>query len=106
MDKRILLIILFFVHKISAQVPNNSFESWTNENPDSWQTTNIPIVPVSILPDSDAYNGSLSVKGIVVTATPEGREIVNTLANGVVGTITTVTEGSPAATTIAKPSTS
>jgi hypothetical protein len=68
MFKRILLIVLILVRSVYAQVPNYSFENWTNSNPDAWQTTNIPLVPVSILADSDAYDGLLSVKGIVVNS--------------------------------------
>ncbi len=65
--KWVFTIILLLVKTIAAQIPNGSFEEWTNGNPESWQTTNIPIVPPSILLDSDSYSGSLSVKGIVVS---------------------------------------
>jgi hypothetical protein len=62
-----LIILLFFFRSAVGQIPNYSFENWTNGNPDWWQTTNIPIVPRSIIPDTDAYEGNLSVKGIVVS---------------------------------------
>jgi hypothetical protein len=63
----LLLCFVLIAFSIEAQVPNHSFENWTNGNPDSWQTTNIPIHPVSVFSDSDAFSGSLSAKGIVVT---------------------------------------
>jgi hypothetical protein len=66
MNIRTLLILFFILEKLSAQVPNGGFENWNGVNPSAWQTTNIPIVPCSVIPDSDAYSGFLSVKGIVV----------------------------------------
>ena len=67
MIKRFLLIFLFLAQQVFAQVPNYSFENWTNSNPDSWQTANIAMFPASIIADSDSYDGYLSVKGIVVS---------------------------------------
>ena len=63
----IIFILLLFFKTSFSQIPNNSFENWNNGNPDWWQTTNIPIVPNSVVPDSSAYEGLLAVKGIVVS---------------------------------------
>jgi hypothetical protein len=65
--RRFLIILLFFFRSAVGQIPNNSFENWTNGSPDSWQTANIPIVPHSVLADSDSYEGNFAVKGIVVS---------------------------------------
>ena len=62
-----IYVIPFFMNTLFAQVPNHSFENWTGFDPDDWQTTNIPIVPQSITPDTEAYSGSYSVRGTVVT---------------------------------------
>ena len=63
---RLIFILMLIFQSVYAQVPNYSFENWSSINPDAWQTTNIPILPLSVLPDSDAYEGLLSVKGMVV----------------------------------------
>jgi hypothetical protein len=60
-------IIPFLVTSLFAQVPNHSFENWIGTEPDGWQTTNLPIVPQSILKDTESYSGSFCVKGTVVT---------------------------------------
>ena len=67
MEKRILFILLFILQKSFAQIPNQGFEYWSGGSPDEWQTTNIPIVPPSIIIDNDAHSGTSSVKGIVVS---------------------------------------
>jgi hypothetical protein len=67
MKGTILIIFLSGINGLMAQIPNSSFENWTNESPVSWQTTNIPILPASVIADSDAYIGFLSAKGIVVS---------------------------------------
>jgi hypothetical protein len=64
--RSVLIFFFLFWKTVSAQVPNGSFENWMNGNPESWQTTNIPIVPASVLPDSDHYSGEVSAKGMVV----------------------------------------
>jgi hypothetical protein len=63
----ILLTLICFSSITSAQVPNAGFESWLNGSPVDWQTTNIPIVPSAVLPDSDSFSGTLAVKGTVVS---------------------------------------
>lgn len=67
MEKQLLFILLFILQRSFAQIPNQGFEYWSGGSPDEWQTTNIPIVPPSIIIDSDAYSGTSSVKGIVVS---------------------------------------
>jgi hypothetical protein len=65
---RCIFLILLLTFKISfSQIPNSSFENWNNGNPVYWQTTNIPIVPASVVMDSNAYEGFLAVKGMVVS---------------------------------------
>ena len=66
MEKRILIILLFILQKSFAQIPNQGFEYWSGGSPDEWQTTNIPIVPPSIIINGDAHSGTSSAKGIVV----------------------------------------
>jgi hypothetical protein len=66
--KRLFLSLIFFtVFYSGAQIPNSSFENWTNGIPNSCFTSNNPLVAPAILPDSDAVGGFLSVKGVVVS---------------------------------------
>ena len=66
MKRMILILFVSILQNISAQIPNADFESWSSGNPASWQTTNIPIVPASIVMNSDVHSGLMSVKGTVV----------------------------------------
>jgi hypothetical protein len=64
--KPAFIFLVIFINALKAQIPNAGFEYWSSVNPDNWQTTNIPILPPSVLMDSDSFTGMLSVKGIVV----------------------------------------
>jgi hypothetical protein len=64
-----LLYTLFFISTLSmllfSQIPNNSFENWTDGQPDNWVTPNVPGL-TAITPVSDAYEGSLAARGDVI----------------------------------------
>lgn len=64
----ILIILVFTSVSFSQEIPNNSFESWTeaaegHEDPDSWSTANsttnvFPIYKITTTKTDDAYDGS------------------------------------------------
>jgi hypothetical protein len=58
-----LLVILFSSFISNAQVPNNSFETWTSGVPASWSVTG------NITQDSPGFAGSYAAKGTVVGTT-------------------------------------
>ena len=60
---------LFFLSQVFAQVPNSSFEQWTNGEPDGWFTNNFPSISiVSVTQSSDAHSGSYSVRGETINS--------------------------------------
>jgi hypothetical protein len=67
MLKAFYIIPFFFISTLFAQVPNSSFENWTNNVPTGWETINIPIVPQGIIQDTNAYMGNYCVRGVVET---------------------------------------
>jgi hypothetical protein len=52
----------------SAQIPNASFENWTNGSPTDWYANNIPSVATPIMSSTIAHSGTYSARGEVVTA--------------------------------------
>jgi hypothetical protein len=65
MYKYLLLIIIpFLVH---SQIPNGSFENWTEGNPDNWFTYNYPGLLLPITQSTDAQDGTYALRGEVVT---------------------------------------
>jgi Secretion system C-terminal sorting domain len=62
-----VFFIVFILFQISfAQIPNPSFESWTNGDPNGWFTGNTPPVLVPITQTNDAHAGTSAVKGSVI----------------------------------------
>ncbi|MCB0283974.1 MAG: T9SS type A sorting domain-containing protein [Calditrichae bacterium] len=61
------LILLLFPIMIIAQVPNFSFENWSNGEPDEWTTTNIAGTVTNITQVSDAHSGTWALKGEIST---------------------------------------
>ncbi len=61
---------IFLCTQIFSQVPNSSFEQWTNGEPDGWFTNNLVIGNlvnlVTVTQSSDAHSGSSSLRGEVV----------------------------------------
>ena len=48
---------------LNAQIPNGGFENWTNENePEFWQTNNLPSAWITVSRSSNAYSGSYAAK--------------------------------------------
>ena len=66
-----LLGLLLTTCVSSAQIPNPSFENWTNSRPDGWITPNLPGIFVPVTPYQPAAAGSLALKGTVL-GLPEG----------------------------------
>jgi hypothetical protein len=60
-----LFVVLVAAATASAQIPNASFENWTDGFPDGWFITNIPgfIEPVSAVDNAAA--GDLALQGVV-----------------------------------------
>ena len=65
---RILSLFVVFVAAAtaSAQIPNASFENWTDGFPDGWLTTNIPGLVIPITQTQDASAGNFAARGEVV----------------------------------------
>ncbi len=64
-----IFAFLFLFTQVFAQLPNSSFEQWTNGEPDGWYTNNFPSISiVSVTQSSDAHSGSSSVKGEVISS--------------------------------------
>ncbi len=65
-----IFVFLFFFTQVFSQVPNNSFEQWTNGEPDGWFSNNLVIANVvnlvTVTQSSDAHSGSSSLRGEVI----------------------------------------
>jgi hypothetical protein len=59
------LATLVLTSMAGAQIPNGSFENWTDQNPDEWTTSNAPPIGFNITQTSDAHAGSWAVEGEV-----------------------------------------
>ena len=57
-----LLYFLLLVPLTFSQIPNHSFENWTNGNPDNWMTNNITGYVEPVTQSNDAHSGNYSVK--------------------------------------------
>jgi len=66
----IALALLFGSTSVSAQIPNGSFETWTDGNPDGWVTTNFVGVATPITQSSTAADGQSSLRGEVLGVGP------------------------------------
>jgi hypothetical protein len=70
MNRSLLLffaLLLCCAIPLFAQIPNASFENWTNGSPDNWLTTNSPPTLVNINKSTVAHAGSSAARGDVVT---------------------------------------
>jgi hypothetical protein len=62
------LFILFILSSLAvAQIPNSSFELWTDNQLDDWLTTNIITMAANVSKVNDAHHGSAAVKGEVIS---------------------------------------
>lgn len=71
MKHRIMQVVALsgvFLAVAAAQIPNSSFENWTNGSPTGWYANNIPSVYATITSSTTAHTGTYSVRGEVVTA--------------------------------------
>jgi len=64
MNKFLLLLLLPFL--VFAQIPNASFENWSDTEPDGWWTSNIEGLLSPVTQSADAFSGSFAIKGEVV----------------------------------------
>jgi hypothetical protein len=69
MIKRLLpvLILILITSDLISQIPNGSFESWTNAMPDNWNANNFFPNLVPVTATTDAYDGTYALKGEVVS---------------------------------------
>jgi hypothetical protein len=69
--KRSLLLLfallLCCAFPLLSQIPNGSFENWTNGSPDNWITTNSPPIFSNITKSSSAHAGTAAARGDVLT---------------------------------------
>jgi hypothetical protein len=62
------VFLLFLSVQLSfAQIPNASFESWTNGEPDQWVTSNSTPDYVPFTQTNDAHQGTYAIQGTVVS---------------------------------------
>ncbi len=58
-----MFLVLISIATISAQIPNASFETWSNGAPDGWLTNNIAVQSlITVSQSSDAESGSSAAK--------------------------------------------
>lgn len=79
MKKHVLTLLpLIFLCSVSfAQIPNAGFETWTNNDPDGWVTTNgLTLLgnPQSVFKSTDAHSGSFAceINTVQITNKPPG----------------------------------
>jgi len=63
----LLLVCLLIGTNLFSQIPNGSFENWTNGSPDSWTANNFPPDLIPVTSTTDAYDGIYAMKGEVVS---------------------------------------
>lgn len=63
----ILCAVFLGVGVARGQILNAGFESWTNGEPDGWQTSNAAPQLINVSPSSDAHSGSFSLRAEVVS---------------------------------------
>jgi hypothetical protein len=80
-----ILITFCFSSLLFAQPLNNSFESWTNGDPDNWLTTDVVGFIDGVTQSSDAQSGSSSARLEVMNLSGSGYPpvLTSTDANGV-----------------------
>ena len=61
-----VVLLLCSVLTAFAQIPNASFETWTNGNPDGWWTNNYTGLWTPVAQSRTAHTGTFSVRGDVV----------------------------------------
>ena len=62
-----LVIGLLLIPTFSfCQIPNHSFESWTDSVPDNWITNSSPPSLLPVLPSTDAHTGNFSLQCQIV----------------------------------------
>src|SRR5512143_1290629 len=49
-----------------GQIPNQGFETWTNNAPDGWVTSNAAPLYTNVTQSSTAHSGSSAIRGDVV----------------------------------------
>lgn len=93
MKKIKVLFLALLSGSAFAQIPNNSFESWTNmgtyENPDSWGTMNNTTALASVYTATKGTPGSPGLSYLKLTSLTVGPGVVNGIAvSGVLDTTT------------------
>jgi len=69
--KKFTVLILFATTLAVAQVPNGSFEVWSNDAPSGWATPNAPNLPLLVTQSANAKTGSFAAKGEVAQWSPD-----------------------------------
>lgn len=63
-----VLIVCVGIGSVQAQIPNASFENWTNGNPDNWNTSNDTSLGINVTQVSDAHAGASAMMGSVINS--------------------------------------
>ncbi len=72
-----LILSFLFVSFTYAQILNGGFENWTGGQPDSWTTSNSPLLYTNITRTTDAYSGSYALRGDVISTDIPGLSVIN-----------------------------
>lgn len=72
-----LMMVAGICFRSQAQIPNGGFETWTNNDPDGWVTTNGLMLlgnPQSVFKSTDAHSGTSAceVNTVNITSKPPG----------------------------------
>ncbi|MBK8845793.1 MAG: hypothetical protein IPO27_04170 [Bacteroidetes bacterium] len=65
MKKTFILVFTLFCAYVNAQVPNNDFEVWTNNEPSDWYTSIQNGYDSTIYQSANAHGGQSCVHGVV-----------------------------------------
>jgi hypothetical protein len=63
------LLLVWTASRLVAQIPNASFENWTNGEPDGWATSNSPPDFITITASNESHGGTKALRGQVITDT-------------------------------------
>ena len=67
MKHSILTALLILTTPLMAQIPNASFENWTNGEPDGWATSNSPPNFITVTASTESHSGTKALRGQVIT---------------------------------------
>jgi hypothetical protein len=81
----LLALMVFASLRLSAQVPNGDFETWTLGNPDGWFVSNIPGWGIPVTQSSPGHNSGSAAMGQPVIVVATGDTVSPSIISGTPG---------------------